>query len=55
MPYEANKNELEVLQFWQEDQTFEKSVQERPENRPYVFYDGQPFATGLPNYGHILS
>ena len=55
MPYEANKNELEVLQFWQEDQTFEKSVQERPENRPYVFYDGPPFATGLPHYGHILS
>ncbi|MEK7083715.1 MAG: isoleucine--tRNA ligase, partial [Patescibacteria group bacterium] len=55
MPYDANKNELEILKFWQDNHIFEKSVSERPENKPYVFYDGPPFATGLPHYGHILS
>ncbi len=55
MPYNANEEELKVLKFWQEDDTFAKSVSERPDNKPYVFYDGPPFATGLPHYGHILS
>jgi len=53
--YNANEEELKVLKFWDKDKTFEKSVSERPENKPYVFYDGPPFATGLPHYGHILS
>ena len=53
--YNANKHELEVLDFWKKDKTFEKSVDQRPEEKPYVFYDGPPFATGLPHYGHILS
>jgi len=53
--YNANQNEQDILKFWQEDNTFEKSVNERPEGKPYVFYDGPPFATGLPHYGHILS
>jgi isoleucyl-tRNA synthetase len=55
MPYDANKNELEVLNFWEKNKTFEKSVESRPENKPYVFYDGPPFATGLPHYGHIVA
>ena len=55
MPYNANQHEQEILQFWSEDKTFEKSIAQRPENKPYVFYDGPPFATGLPHYGHILS
>ena len=49
------KLEEEVLKFWDEDNTFEKSVSERPKNKSYVFYDGPPFATGLPHYGHILA
>ncbi|MFA6427182.1 MAG: isoleucine--tRNA ligase [Candidatus Magasanikbacteria bacterium] len=53
--YNANQNEQEILKYWDEHQCFEKSVSERPENNPYVFYDGPPFATGLPHYGHILS
>lgn len=53
--YNANKQEKEVLDFWKEDQTFEKSVQERPTDQPYVFYDGPPFATGLPHYGHLVA
>src|SRR3989338_1464422 len=54
MPYDANKNELEILKFWQDNKIFERSVSERFEKKPYVFYDGPPFATGLPHYGHIL-
>ncbi len=53
--YNANLEEQKILEFWDKDKTFEKSVFERPENKPYVFYDGPPFATGLPHYGHILS
>jgi len=55
---EKNKyaqKEEEILKFWQEKKIFERSVTSRPENEPYVFYDGPPFATGLPHYGHILS
>src|SRR3989344_481825 len=55
MPYNANEQESELLEFWKKDKTFEKSVNERPENKPYVFYDGPPFATGLPHYGHIVA
>ncbi len=55
MPYQADKNEKEILEFWEKNKTFEKSVNERPEDNPYVFYDGPPFATGLPHYGHIVA
>lgn len=47
--------EEEVLAFWKKDGTFEKSVKERPANNSFVFYDGPPFATGLPHYGHLLA
>ena len=53
--YDANKNEQEILKYWDEHKCFEKSVSERPEKKPYVFYDGPPFATGLPHYGHIVA
>lgn len=46
--------EQEVLQYWQENQIFEKSVGERDTRPEFVFYDGPPFATGLPHYGHLL-
>ncbi|MFA7245017.1 MAG: isoleucine--tRNA ligase [Candidatus Magasanikbacteria bacterium] len=54
MPYNSNENELEILKYWDEKKIFEKSILERPENKPYVFYDGPPFATGLPHYGHLV-
>ncbi len=53
--YNANEYEQEILKFWDEDKSFEKSVNERPESKPYHFYDGPPFATGLPHYGHIVA
>lgn len=47
--------EREVLDFWQKERIFERSVEERNEQPLFVFYDGPPFATGLPHYGHILA
>jgi isoleucyl-tRNA synthetase len=51
--------EREVLDFWEADGTFPASVDARPtgENgaNEYVFYDGPPFANGLPHYGHLLT
>lgn len=49
------RSEHEVLEFWDETKAFETSVASRPEDKRYVFYDGPPFATGLPHYGHILA
>ncbi len=53
--YNANEEEKKILEFWDRDKTFEKSILERPEKKRYVFYDGPPFATGLPHYGHIVT
>lgn len=47
--------EKAVLEYWDTEQAFERSVADRPEAKPYVFYDGPPFATGLPHYGHLLA
>ncbi len=49
------EKEKELIQFWKGNNIFEKSVLQRPKDNPYIFYDGPPFATGLPHYGHILS
>jgi isoleucyl-tRNA synthetase len=45
--------EKEMLNFWNATDAFRKSVEMRPADRQYTFYDGPPFATGLPHYGHI--
>jgi isoleucyl-tRNA synthetase len=48
--------EREVLTYWAKDGTFEASVKARPGgDNEYVFYDGPPFANGLPHYGHLLT
>jgi len=46
--------EESISDFWEKNKIFEKSVSERPVSKQFVFYDGPPFATGLPHYGHIL-
>ena len=46
--------EKEVLRFWEENHTFEKSVHNRDGAAEFVFYDGPPFANGTPHYGHIM-
>jgi len=48
------KMEEEVLKFWETEKIFEKSVENRKDAKHYVFYDGPPFATGNPHYGHIV-
>ncbi len=47
--------EEEVLAFWKTDKTFEKSIENRDPSKAYTFYDGPPFATGMPHYGHLLA
>ncbi len=47
--------EEEILQFWDKNQIFEQSIETRHVENEYVFYDGPPFATGLPHYGHLLA
>jgi isoleucyl-tRNA synthetase len=47
--------ELDVLDYWAKDDTFRASVARRDGAPEYVFYDGPPFANGLPHYGHLLT
>jgi isoleucyl-tRNA synthetase len=47
--------ERDVLEQWRIHDTFRASVEQRPEDREFVFYDGPPFANGLPHYGHLLT
>ena len=47
--------ERDVLAYWQAQDTFRASVRQRPADREFVFYDGPPFANGLPHYGHLLT
>jgi isoleucyl-tRNA synthetase len=47
--------EAEVLDYWAADDTFRASVARRDGAEEYVFYDGPPFANGLPHYGHLLT
>lgn len=44
----------EITDFWKHKKIFEKSISERNSKNSYVFYDGPPFVTGTPHYGHIL-
>lgn len=46
--------EKDILKFWQENNTFEKSIEIRNEAEDFNFYDGPPFANGLPHNGHVL-
>lgn len=47
--------EKEILDLWDQDKPFEESIAQRDEKDSFVFYDGPPFATGLPHYGHLLA
>jgi isoleucyl-tRNA synthetase len=61
MKYQAGKRrkaieyEKDLVQYWIEHKTFEKSVEQRPKDNRYVFYDGPPFITGIPHHGTLLS
>ena len=47
--------EEDILAFWEKDGTFAKSLARNEGKERYKFYDGPPFATGLPHYGHLLA
>ncbi len=49
------KREEETLAFWRDRSIFQKTLDKKAPNGDFVFYDGPPFATGLPHYGHILA
>ena len=47
--------EHRIMKYWEDNDIFEKSVKARKDRKKYVFFDGPPFANGLPHYGHILA
>jgi isoleucyl-tRNA synthetase len=49
------KLEREVLELWKKTRAFEKSVEGRPQDRPFVFYEGPPTANGRPGFHHVLA
>ncbi len=51
---EIAKSEEKILKFWEDYNFFKKSLEKDSPKGDYIFYDGPPFATGLPHYGHIL-
>ena len=52
---QVSESEEKILKFWQENKIFEKSLAKKSSKGDFIFYDGPPFATGLPHYGHILA
>ena len=53
-PYNAKTVEESMLQFWQDKQIFQRSLEQTKDGEPFSFYDGPPFANGLPHFGHSL-
>lgn len=51
----ALEYEKDLVQYWKQHKTFEKSVEMRPKENGYVFYDGPPFITGVPHHGTLLT
>ncbi|TNN15304.1 Isoleucine--tRNA ligase, cytoplasmic [Schistosoma japonicum] len=49
------EEEIKVLSFWESHKTFKTSLKHSLGKRRFTFYDGPPFATGLPHYGHLLA
>ncbi len=52
---DISKTENEILEYWKKTNAFKKSNSIRDESKSYFFYDGPPFANGLPHYGHLLA
>lgn len=49
------ETELKTLDFWKTQDIFKKSLEKTKSGKPYIFYDGPPFATGLPHHGHLVA
>ncbi len=54
-PYNNKTIEEDTLTFWQDRDIFKKSLKQRQNATRYTFYDGPPFANGLPHYGHLVT
>ena len=54
-PFSFPETEHKILQFWKDQRIFEKSLSQSQGKPTYAFYDGPPFATGLPHHGHLLA
>lgn len=52
--YKPNLVEEEMLKVWKKEKTFQASLEKTKNGKPYSFYDGPPFANGLPHFGHSL-
>lgn len=48
------ESEHRVLELWKREDVFQRSLAQTRNNKPYIFYDGPPFATGLPHHGHLV-
>ena len=53
--YSFPGQEEEILEFWDRINAFQGQLERTKGKKPFVFYDGPPFATGLPHYGHLLA
>lgn len=51
----ATQIEEEVLRLWKNSNVFQRSIDSKPVEKSFIFYDGPPFATGLPHYGHLVA
>lgn len=51
----ALEYEKDLVEYWKQNKTFEKSVENRSQSNAYVFYDGPPFISGVPHHGTLLS
>ena len=54
-PFSFVDSEHEMMRLWQEQQIFQQSLRQTEDCPPYIFYDGPPFATGLPHHGHLVA
>ena len=52
--YDNINTEEEIINFWNKNNIFQKSIDNNKNKEHFVFYDGPPFATGLPHYGHVI-
>ncbi len=55
MSFPYSRIELNILQRWKINKTFEKQQERTRNNKLFTYFDGPPFATGLPHYGHIVA
>ncbi|MBT6326287.1 MAG: class I tRNA ligase family protein, partial [Bdellovibrionales bacterium] len=53
-PFSFVDTEQTILDYWDRNDTFKQSLDKNREKKPYIFYDGPPFATGLPHHGHLV-